>query len=200
MTVIVGLLGGAGAGKSSVAGYLAERYGAARYSLARPLKEIAKRALGFSDEQVYGTQEQKEAVDERYGFSPRWFLQKLGTEGIRAVFGADVWTKLCLETIGRDAPLLAVIEDVRFVNESRAITKMSYGTFVQGVKGLVWRLECPDRETAADASHASESEWMLADFHHVLSPAKRGLDELFGLVDDACLKFTIFPKRMELPL
>lgn len=195
-TIIIGLLGPAGAGKSSVAGYLAEQYGAVRYSLAAPLKEIAMRTLDLSHEQCWGTQAQKEADDPRYGFSPRWFLQRLGTEGIRHVFGPDVWTRLCLEKIAADQPLLAVVEDVRFVNEAKIIRGLRHGN-ITGF-GYVWRLECPARETAADGAHASESEWVKAPHDYVVAPAERGLPLLFSLIDDACRSFKIFPKRREL--
>jgi hypothetical protein len=189
MTTIVGLMGPAGSGKSSVAAYLSARYGARRYSLASPLKEIARRALGFTDEQLYGTQEQKEAIDPRYGFSPRWFLQKLGTEGCRAVLGDDVWTRACLDAIRRDAPMLAVIEDVRFANEAAAICDVCVDLIGFDFHGRVWRLEPPrDVESRARAdkagAHASELEWLHAPYTHAIAPIERGLPALYALVDD----------------
>ena len=182
MTIIIGLLGPAGAGKTTVAAHLEKHYGARRYSLAGPLKDIARRVLGFSHEQLYGTQEQKETDDPRYGFSARWFLQKLGTEGCRAVLGDDVWTRACLLAIERDAPAVAVIEDVRFKNEADAIVETG---------GFVWRL-CPpgDAETATRAAaagrHASETEWRDAYASVEYVPAERGLESLFGFADAAC--------------
>lgn len=184
-TIVVGLLGPAGAGKSSVAEHLMRKYGAERHSLAAPLKEIAKRTLNFTDEQMWGTQAQKEAEDPRYGFSPRWFLQRLGTEGCRAVLGEDVWTKACLRRISLMRPRLAVIDDVRFVDEATAIRAMT------DARGVIWRLEAPSRETQADATHASESEWQRAPHDIMLAPLSRGLELLFSLVDDACRLFGI---------
>lgn len=194
MTIIIGLLGPAGAGKSSVAKYLAEKRGAQTYSLARPLKEIARRALQFSEEQLYGTQAQKEAIDPRYGFSCRTFLQKLGTEGCRAVLGDDVWTRACLRQITIDGPAIAVIDDVRFVNEADAIHRFR-GTPDGDLSGFVWRLSPPeDHEAQMRASgaggsgpgaHASETEWRTAIADVEIRPRQRGLDELFALVDAA---------------
>ena len=174
---IIGLMGPAGAGKSTIATYLCEKYGAQRYALANPLKEIARRTLDFSHEQVYGTQEEKEATDPRYGFSARFFLQRLGTEGIRSVFGADVWVDLLLEKIMREKPFVAVVEDVRFLNEVTAI---------RAAGGDIWRLESPGRESAADATHASEAEWMKAPYDRRIAPSRRDLGLLFEIVDEAC--------------
>lgn len=197
-TTIIGLLGPAGSGKSSVAGYLVERYGAREYSLAKPLKEIAKQIFDFTDEQVYGTQKQKETPDPRYsGKTPRWFLQRLGTEGFRAVCGADVWLDLLLASIEKDAPRLAVVSDVRFINEARGIRAWRHAVDGSRLNGLVWRLESPDRETEADATHASESEWMSAPYDFLIKPVVRGLPQLFQLVDDAARHAKLFPKRPE---
>jgi hypothetical protein len=121
MTKIIGTCGPAGSGKSTVANYLVEHYGARRYAFADPLKQICIRTLDFADEQLNRTQAQKEAVDPRYGFSARWFIQRLGTEGVRAVLGPDFWWRYCLSRIARDAPGVAVIEDVRFVNEATGV-------------------------------------------------------------------------------
>jgi hypothetical protein len=166
-------MGPAGAGKSTVAEYLERQYGAKRYSFARPLKEIARRTLDFTEAQVYGTQAEKESVDNRFGFSPRWFLQRLGTEGVRAVLGESFWTDYCIESILESAPDVAVIDDVRFPNEARAI---------QAEGGKVLRLECPDRRTAADAAHVSEAAYLRAPYDALVRPAVRGVDLLCSMV------------------
>jgi len=184
MTKIIALMGPAGAGKSTVSKHLVEKYGAKTYSLAGPLKEIAKRTLGFTDQQLYGTQAQKEVDDPRYGFSCRWFLQRLGTEGCRAVLGDDVWTKACLRQIKIEYPEVAVIDDARFVNEARAVLDAG---------GYVWRLRPPEDGEAlarkiAAGTHPSETEWLSAPANLEIAPRKRGIPELLELVDAAALK------------
>lgn len=172
MTMIIALAGPAGAGKSTAAAYLAAAYGARRYSLAWPLKEIARRTLDLSHPQVYGTQADKDATDPRYGFSPRWFLQRLGTDGIREVLGADFWTRHVLGRIAADAPRLATIEDCRFEDEADAI---------RAAGGVVIRLYPPT--PAADGDHVSEQQWrtMRADFDVRVSAP--GLEELHARLD-----------------
>lgn len=195
LTVLIGLMGPAGAGKSSVAQYLVEKYGAVRYSFAEPLKTLAMRTLDLTHDQCWGTQAQKEAVDPRYGFSARWFLQRLGTEGCRRTFGEDFWTQMLVGDGGkihREAPALAVIDDARFVNEALAIKAWELG--------MIWRLDTPDRETSADATHASEQEWLRAPYDYLIAPPARGLDLLYKLVDGACECLKLPPKRPELPL
>lgn len=181
-TTIIALCGPAGSGKSTVANYLVEKYGAQRYGFAMPLKEMVKRALDLSDDQVYGTQEQKEAVDPRYLHSARWFLQRIGTEGCRAVFGEDFWTKQCIDMIRRQHQSLAVIEDMRFANEARAV--------LEEPGGFVWRLWPPSDPTAAERAesagkHASEEEWLQLEANLELKPPARGIPELLALVDSA---------------
>lgn len=203
ITIVIGLMGPAGAGKSSIANYLAEKYGAERYSLAGPLKQFAKNALEFSDEQLYGTQAQKEAPDPRYGGkSCRWFLQRLGTEGGRKTFGEDFWTKQCLGQIQREAPALAVIDDVRFVSEALAVRGLWEATTrgYDGCDGKIWRLESPDRETSDDGTHASEREWKDAPYDFLIKPLERGLPQLFQLADDGARHAKLFPKRPEVAL
>jgi hypothetical protein len=181
-TTVIALCGPAGCGKSTVANYLVEKYGAQRYGFATPLKEMVKKALDFTDEQVYGAQEQKEAVDPRYGHSPRWFLQRIGTDGCRATFGEHFWTDQCISMIFRQSPRLAVIEDCRFTNEANAVTRLDHG--------FVWRLHpVGDAETVqraiAAGVHPSEAEWATLDASLELQPTERGIPTLLALVGKA---------------
>ena len=180
MTLLIGIFGPAGAGKSSVANYLVEKYGAKRYSFATALKLCAQRTLDFTDEQVFGTQAQKETIDPRYGFTPRWFLQRLGTEGCRKTFGEDFWVKQTMQIIYADKQPIAVIDDARFLSEADAVHNFALADIHHS---SFWRLESPGRETSDPGTHASEREWMDVTYDMLLKPTARGLDELFALVD-----------------
>ncbi len=176
MTVIVGLLGPAESGKSTSAAYLVQRYGAVRYALATPLKEIVRLAFDLKPEQVYGTQAAKDAIDARYGVSGRWLLKRVGTQGVRAVLGEDFWWKYALDTIKRDAPKFAVIDDVRFINEADGISNAG---------GFVWRLDPVPGRPQKEADHQSEREWMLARHDVRIAPRASGLEALYAELDSA---------------
>lgn len=191
MAIVIGLCGPAGSGKSTIATFLEREYGAVRYSLANPLKEIAKKTLDFTDDQLYGLQSSKDAIDERYGFSPRWFLQRLGTEGCRGVMGDDVWVNALLRRIRADGPKYAVVEDVRFCNEARAIRAL-FGSYTEG---SVWRLY---PVTNVTSMHPSENEWARCDVDYEFHPTELGNDPLYKFANVTALKCGMFPKREEI--
>jgi hypothetical protein len=166
MIHILGLLARAGSGKTTVANYLRDNYDARIVSLASPLKQIAKVVMDFSDEQLYGTQAQKEAIDSRYGFSAREFLRKLGTEGIRENLGADVWIDVLLDRATNAASedpthSVFIVDDMRFVNEVNRIRsarsrELPNGSLVD-IKAAVIKIVCTDAPTPP-GDHASERE------------------------------------------
>lgn len=177
MTRIIGLLGGAGAGKSTVAKYLRDSYNAKIYTLAKPLKEFVGRVFDLTPEQLYGTQEQKETIDPRYGVSPRWLLQRIGTQGFRESFGEDYWVNLCLKNIFEDNHPLAVIDDCRFGNEA---------LHIRDAGGVVWRLNSTKRFSDADPNHQSEAEWVTAPYDDRIAHDGENLAVLLAKVDALC--------------
>lgn len=146
-TVVIAFLARAGSGKSMAAKHLIHRHGAARVSFAGPLKELAKRLLDLSEDQVYG--HLKETLDDRYGMTPRVFLQRLGNEA-RDIIGPRVWIDAALNAIERTSNRLVVIDDCRYVNEAEAIASLT--------NGHVIKIESPDRDSQADPNHPSEAE------------------------------------------
>ena len=66
------------------------------------MKRAVRNVFGFSDAQLWGSQADKEGVDPRYGFSTRWLLQRLGTEGLRLEFGEDVHVRALLHGLQRE--------------------------------------------------------------------------------------------------
>jgi len=64
--MIVGLLGLAGVGKDTVADFMVKNHGFVKVAIADPLKRICKDVFDFSDEQLWGPSEMRNAPDPRY--------------------------------------------------------------------------------------------------------------------------------------
>jgi hypothetical protein len=158
----IGLLANAGHGKTTAARYLADKYDAKIVSLAGPLKRVAQKVMGFSDQQLYGTQAEKEAVDPRYGFSARHFLRTLGTEGLREEFWPEVHLDAFRKSLEREAlkfdhDVLFVCDDVRFPNEAEMLCALSPHS---AVCSAVIKIVCTDAPPVS-VKHASENSRML---------------------------------------
>jgi hypothetical protein len=118
--MILGLCGVAGAGKDTVADFLVAKRGCVKVALADPLKRICREVFNFSDDQLWGPSESRNALDLRYrrfpdneyvsreidaqvlGFdsgpkflTPRFALQQLGTEWGRRCYD-NVWVEYAL--------------------------------------------------------------------------------------------------------
>lgn len=183
--IVVGICGEAGSGKSSVAKYIREKYMARPLSFALPLKRICQDIWGFSDDQVFGEADVKEAADPRTGIVPRWAMKKVG-EAVREHLGKDTWIEKSFEKI--EEPGLYVIEDVRHLNEAKAISELDNTPYVN-MDGYVIRLNCSDSISTDDGTHPSEAEVRLIPDEHLLADIHgsraEGLDDLFAKVEAA---------------
>lgn len=103
------------------------------YNFADSLKEICVMLFDISPECVYGTDDQKNQLQEHLRWenmpmntSPsgpmtsREFLQFLGTDVMRKMY-EPIWANNCFKRIEADGPEIAVIGDCRFVNEIEAV-------------------------------------------------------------------------------
>lgn len=94
--LIIGISGKKRHGKDSVARIL-DQWGVHRLAFADHLKRLAMQTWDLSFEQVYGD-ELKEVVDERWGLTPRFMLQQLGTQVGRNIHEMT-WVRKALSTI-----------------------------------------------------------------------------------------------------
>ena len=104
------------------------------FSFADPLKSIAIQLFGLTEEQCYGTDEDKNTpinikwenmpnVINASGFmTAREFLQHFGTDVCRGI-KPDIWTSACINRILSSGTELAIVPDVRFPNEVESIQK-----------------------------------------------------------------------------
>lgn len=158
-----------------------------RYSFASPLKEIATGLFGLSDNQVNGTDIEKNTKtpfrwedmpgnNKRKGrMTAREFLQFFGTEVCRSIY-EDVWSDRLLKSISEEGPLIAIIDDCRFPNEAKAI---------QDAGGKVVKLT---RKPYKD-SHSSESALDKYDnFDATIDNSKKDIHEtnleIISLLDE----------------
>ena len=167
---IIGLGTTAQVGKDTTAAYLEERYPldgpgpffVKRVAFADKLKEITMSLFELSYEQCYGDKDVKEAVDPRYGKSPRQILQEVG-ERMRSIINPHIWVDTVFSNV---IPELAaqgyntfVISDVRYPNEADK---------VHAAGGGVVKITRPGSGTSVGASHASETSmnsYEGFDFH-----------------------------------
>lgn len=109
--MIIGIAGAKGGGKTEVAEYLVKCMPWLRkVSFADPMKHMLQAGLKLTDAQLWG--DEKEVVDPRYGVTPRWMLQSLGTEWGRDLIKRDIWVRALEALIGDDA---VIVDDVRNV-------------------------------------------------------------------------------------
>lgn len=124
--MIIGFAGKKYSGKTTAADYIVTNYDYKLVSFADKIKEISMDVWGLTKNQVYGTVEEKETIDKRWGISPRFIMQQLGTEVARSIH-PDKWVKYVFDTAIHDLRTLGyndfTIADVRYENEAKAIQK-----------------------------------------------------------------------------
>lgn len=96
------------------------------YHFADYLKQICIDLFDLKPEQVYGTDEDKNTQTTytqngwKHQMTAREFLQYFGTDVMRKIKDT-VWVDATINVINKEKPSLAIIPDVRFPNEVKAI-------------------------------------------------------------------------------
>jgi hypothetical protein len=139
-------------GKDTACEYLEKKYPGKvkRVGFADKLKLIVMELFDLSWEQCYGAKEIKEAIDERYGKSPRKLMQELG-EKMREIY-PEIWVDTVLYVTipqyQREGYDCFVISDVRYPNETAG---------VHNANGVVVKVERDDSGVIAGKDHSSET-------------------------------------------
>lgn len=103
VNMLLGISGVASSGKDATADFFVKEFGFTRMSLADPLKQICRNVYAFTDQQLWGPSQFRNAEDSRYPrpngtcLSPREALQTLGTEWGRNCY-PNTWAELCVRT------------------------------------------------------------------------------------------------------
>lgn len=201
--MIIGFVGFIGSGKDTAADYLVNFHGFRRDSFANTLKDAVAAVFGWDRVLLEGrtkeAREWREQVDNWWAnrldipeLTPRWILQRWGTEVCRKGFHDDIWIA-SVENKMRKTTDNIVISDVRFPNEIKAI---------HNAGGLVVRIKRgPEPDWYEDAVntnagntnmswmisktrmeklgiHASETAWVGGEIDHTISNDS-SIDDLF---------------------
>lgn len=153
---IIGIVGLAGSGKSTLEDLIRCRHDFAVETLAAPLKMFCASVFGFDSLSLYGPSEYRNAIDPRWGFSARRALQFIGTEVARGLH-PDVWVRSLISRIELRGLKRYVVSDVRFQNEIDAL---------KAVGGKIVMIRRPGVE---QGEHASERADELTGIDFVLN-------------------------------
>lgn len=151
--IIIGFCGQAATGKTTAQRYLMSKLNNIEpITIAHPIKILARKIYNLSVKQVFGTLEEKETVDPRWGKSPRELMQDLG-EQVRNETFDDVWIQAAYNRIllhqETHQNFYYVIDDVRYYNEIR---------FLKNLGALLVKLEVPGDAKSKYGGHISEQE------------------------------------------
>lgn len=167
--LIIGISGKKRHGKDEIASALASR-GVNRLAFADELKRFAMAIWDLSFEQLYGADEHKESVDERWGLTPRFIMQQFGTEVGRNIHD-QTWVRRAFDIIDRawlganvvlpdlqarefrsvvvEDPSVWAVPDVRFKGEAEAI-KARGGVVIKVVRPSLVSKDTHASETGVD--------------------------------------------------
>jgi len=175
---LIGLSGKSGSGKSTAADYLTREYGYHQFAFAGALKQVVQTAFHFTAAQLEG--DEKEKADPRFGKSPRWCLQYLGTEVFRTIW-PEIWIwnlrRDLLDFLSINGQRPCVVTDVRFRDEAEALKKIG---------AILVRLDHPDLAGCPGGilAHASENQldyWEEWD-HYIENTGTK--EQLFAVLDE----------------
>jgi len=126
---LIGLIGYAGSGKSTVASILENQYSVVRTRFASTLKRMLKSMLissGVSEEESIAMIDghlKEVPCSVLGGKTPRYALQTLGTEWGRNIIDNDIWVNSTMSRVNNliNTGARVVLDDVRFPNEASAV-------------------------------------------------------------------------------
>lgn len=117
MASLIGIAGPARSGKDTAANFLFTEYGYLIRSFASPIRDMLK-VLGIDPVDL---RDNKDEVTTIYGKTPRYMMQKLGTDWGRDDINPDIWVIRMEQWLNTHRYSDVVIPDIRFENEADLI-------------------------------------------------------------------------------
>jgi len=176
---LIGIHGPLDGGKDTTANHIQHLFPGhfGRYAFALPIKKACEVLFGFSNDQMYDTII-KERVDDFWGFTPRFAMQKLGTEFGRDMLRQDVWIKRAEMEHSKNMSQGkgTVIADVRFENEAEWLRSQP--------NSLIIYLKVPSLKKDERYQHASEAGIKTDSKDLLIINDKRlGMKHLFSQIE-----------------
>ena len=159
MKTVIGIGGKKRAGKSTLAGYIAEMAALRRFiteevSFAQPIKEMMQ--VVFKHEVPWSTF----IADDRKQFpveiapgeymTVRQILQLVGTDCFRNIIHPDFWVARGIAKIKTSPADIVLVPDVRFGNELQALKQLGTTVFVEKTSELEPELDLHPSEMELD--------------------------------------------------
>jgi len=120
-SMLVGLAGTAGSGKSTIARVMWLGDAFQILSFAHPLKAALIKMTGLDRKWFYDIDYKEKEIPGLPGITPRIMMQKFGTEYAREMIAPDFWLWRMGQSLSKYSHKNIVIDDVRFENEAQFI-------------------------------------------------------------------------------
>lgn len=149
---IIGFSGKAGAGKTTLAHIMMERYVCIPLSFADPLRKLFATTLselGLGEDPIISAIEAKDTTCSFLGASCRQFNRDVGD--LLRSYRPTVFTDMLESKIRRSIPLdelAVVVDDVRYNNEAEAIKRMG---------GVIININRDEKDLRKVSEHSSEN-------------------------------------------
>ena len=139
--MIIAICGLAGSGKGTVADYLVDNHNFNKISFADTVKDVVAVMFDYDRDLLEGvTDESREWREQKDPFwseilekdvTPRYIMQKVGTECMRHGFHPNVWSSIVEQKMKKDLSKHWVIPDCRFAGEKIMVRKLG---------GQIWQI------------------------------------------------------------
>jgi guanylate kinase len=183
--IIIGITGKKGSGKSTIADYLVNNYDFNEYAFANTLKSVCMEVFQLQTKQLYGSQLDKERIDDFWNISSRKIMQEVGTAfreiGNRIPQLDKIWIKSLHREIQIKDKSFIVISDVRYKDEADSIKEYEE----KGWIAKIIKIERLEQELNEDI-HESENQEVPYDY---LINNNDSRNELFKKITDIMMDY-----------